>query len=99
MSVVIVVVDLVSIQIHFRSRRPQAKQPLHPDGHTATGPAQDGHKLQARAWRGAPGIPCRFSVTASFASTVCSASAALGSRGEIQNEMGPLPRAGVVQQG
>ena len=36
---IIVVVDLVPIQCHFRSRRPQAQQPLFPDGHTATGPA------------------------------------------------------------
>ena len=41
---IIVVVDLVPIQCHFRSRRPQAQQPLSQDGHTATGPAQDGHR-------------------------------------------------------
>ena len=41
---IIVVVDLVPIQSHFRSRRPQAQQPLYQDGHTATGPAQDGHR-------------------------------------------------------
>ena len=41
---IIVVVDLVPIQCHFRSRRPQAQQPLYQDGHTATGPAQDGHR-------------------------------------------------------
>ena len=27
----------------FSTRRPQAQQPLYRDGHTATGPAQDGH--------------------------------------------------------
>ena len=37
---IIVVVDLVPIQSHFRSRRPQAQQPLYQDAHTATGPAQ-----------------------------------------------------------
>ena len=36
---IIVIVDLVPIQCHFRSRRPQAQQPLYQDGHTATGPA------------------------------------------------------------
>ena len=36
---IIVVVDLVPIHCHFRSRRPQAQQPLYQDGHTATGPA------------------------------------------------------------
>ena len=36
---IIIVVDLVPIQCHFRSRRPQAQQPLYQDGHTATGPA------------------------------------------------------------
>ena len=41
---IIVVVDLVPIQSHFRSRRPEAQQPLYQDGHTATGPAQDGHR-------------------------------------------------------
>ena len=41
---IIVVVDLVPIQSHFRSRRPQAQQPLYQDGPTATGPAQDGHR-------------------------------------------------------
>ena len=41
---IIVVVDLVPIQCHFRSRRPQAQQPLSQNGHTATGPAQDGHR-------------------------------------------------------
>ena len=44
---IIVVVDLVPIQCHFRSRRPQAQQPLYQDGHTATGPAQDGHRPAA----------------------------------------------------
>ena len=44
---IIVVVDLVPIQCHFRSRRPQAQQPLSQDGHTATGPAQDGHRPAA----------------------------------------------------
>ena len=41
---IIVVVDLVPIQCHFRSRRPQAQQPLYQDAHTATGPAQGGHR-------------------------------------------------------
>ena len=41
---IIVVIDLVPIQCHFRSRRPQAQQPLYQDGHTATGPAQDGYR-------------------------------------------------------
>ena len=41
---IMVVVDLVPIQSHFRSRRPQAQQPLYQDAHTATGPAQDGHR-------------------------------------------------------
>ena len=36
---IIIVVDLVPIQSHFRSRRPQAQQPLSQDTHTATGPA------------------------------------------------------------
>ena len=46
-----VVVVLVPIQIHFCSRRPQAQQPLHPDGHwpqaqlkTSTGERDDGHR-------------------------------------------------------
>ena len=39
-----VVVDLVAIQSHFRSRRAQAQPPLYQDAHTATGPAQDGHR-------------------------------------------------------
>ena len=30
---IIIVVDLVPIQSHFRSRRPQAQQPLYQDGH------------------------------------------------------------------
>ena len=38
---IIIVVDFVPIQSHFRSRRPQAQQPLYPVAHTATGPAQD----------------------------------------------------------
>ena len=41
---IIFVVDLVPIQSHFRARRPQAQPPLYPDAHTATGPAQDGHR-------------------------------------------------------
>ena len=41
---IIVVVDLVFIQSHFRSRRSQAQQPWYEDAHTATGPAQDGHR-------------------------------------------------------
>ena len=44
---IIVVVDLVPIQSHFRSRRPQAQQPLYQDGPTATGPAHDGLDLSA----------------------------------------------------
>ena len=36
---IIVVVDLAPIHCHFRSRRPQAQQPLYQDDHTATGPA------------------------------------------------------------
>jgi len=43
---IIVVVDLVPIQSHFRSSRPQAQQLVHQDAHTATGPAQDGHRLE-----------------------------------------------------
>ena len=43
---IMVVVVLVLIQIHFCSRRPQAQQPLHPDDHMATGPAQDGHRRE-----------------------------------------------------
>ena len=43
---IMVVVVLVPIQIDFCSRRPQAQQPLHPDGHMATGPAQDGHRRE-----------------------------------------------------
>ena len=35
---IIIVVDLVLIQSHFRSRWPQAQQPLYSDAHTATGP-------------------------------------------------------------
>ena len=35
---IIVVVDLVPIQSHFRSRRPRAQQALYQDAHTATGP-------------------------------------------------------------
>ena len=38
-SFVVVVVAVIVIQCHFRSRRPQAQQPLYHDGHTATGPA------------------------------------------------------------
>ena len=36
---IIVVVDLAPIHCHFRSKRPQAQQPLYQDDHTATGPA------------------------------------------------------------
>ena len=63
---IIVVVDLVPIQSHFRSRRPQAQLK------TATG-FKHGHVEVL--W------------------------AAPGSRGEIQNEIVPLPRARAVQQG
>ena len=37
---IIAVVDLAPIHCHFRSRRPQAQQPLYADVYTATGPAQ-----------------------------------------------------------
>ena len=37
--IVIVIITIAPIQCHFRSRRPQAQQPLYHDGHTATGPA------------------------------------------------------------
>ena len=36
--------NLVPIQSHFRSRRLQAQLSLYQDAHTATGPAQDGHR-------------------------------------------------------
>ena len=56
---IIVVVDLVPIQCHFRSRRPQAQlktapasgpypSPLYQSAHTATRPAQNGHRPEGR---------------------------------------------------
>ena len=83
---IIVVVDLVPIQSHFRTRRPQAQHK------TATG-FKHGHVEVLRA------SPAAASAAASSASTVRAAWAAPGSRGEIQNEIVPLPRARAVQQG
>ena len=59
---------------------------------TATG-FKHGHVEVLRA------SPAAASATASSTSTVRAAWAALGSRGEIQHEIMPFPRARAVQQG